>query len=73
MKYPRTADKARTIRSRASRRKKARSPLSDVPREAEESPVFRFRERQTPAFVDLPLTHRYSPESFVTVAEHGHH
>jgi hypothetical protein len=79
MKHPLTADRPRTIRPRAGRRKKARRPSLYVVRVAEESSDLRYCERRftvdellPSACVDLPATRRYSPDSFETVAEHGH-
>ena len=76
MKHPRTTDRPRTIRSRVTRRKKARRPLSSVVRVAAESQNLRARARRftiaglpPSACVDLPVTRRYSPESFWEFAE----
>ena len=76
MKPPRAADRPRTIRPRVNRRKKARWPLSSVVRVAAESQNLRARARRftiaklpPSACVDLPVTRRYSPESFWEFAE----
>lgn len=64
MKRPHVEGRPRTIRPRAGRRKKERRASPDIAREVTEFSNVRSTERLPLACVDLPITRRYSPESF---------
>lgn len=69
MAHPHVADRPRTIRPQAGQRKKEQRASPDIAREVTEFSNVRSTERLPLACVDMPVTHRYSPGSFLVVAE----